>query len=956
MRRKFTIQQVVHSIVILLLCARVSGKVFLDAQTYGYTGVVVAVTDNAVQNVTAALELIDNIKELITNASQFLYTVTGNRLFFEHVTILVPYWWRNFNGSHFNDFSTNELFHFAAVHVGEMNPDHGDSPYTLQRSDCSENGDYIHLTRNYLSSLHDEDYIANYGDPVKVFVGQWVMFRFGVFSEDDADLFYYDPGKNKFMPTYCANKAVVGSLINPSTKTLCYVDEFGMPLEYCRFEPEPLHNELLTSSLLFSAKFENINEFCNETTHNKFAPTLQNRRCRGKSAWEIMRRHSDFSNTTEVSINSTVPKFHVVTAHRYPSLVLAIDEAASQNKSVANAILASVSQYVLFAVPVNTLVLVVAIRGNVNDIYVHKCIRLFTDRMEIVNAVQYILFNKVADPSHATLLNHEMSHLHDFSSGAVVYITTSACVTGNWSSLKGARFLPVFVNAAPNQDLVKLADDSDGKSYAFFGNEWQLEEDLSSALFDSSHYWDGDQIVQIFSAIVNDDQRLPLSYLLDEDLIEHARVVISSTNDEALKDDLFLVSPDHFYYGNDTMIFSVNNCRTFQNFSLTNATAGMWSVRSSQQLQHGVVLVIKVFAVVPQITPVVVASADIDKYSVQAYDDNIPIPRLTIVLKKGGGLVDAASVTVTIFTPLVNGSSSNVTKTPRDDGSGADVMIDDGVYSMYVNHITANGVYKLVPKVYGGNGIDCISGMSSDCFQRAPCPLYIQVSGYVEGTSDNISPGNITDLVGKVKFNALDDAVVSLIWMAPGDASNDGKAWGYDLRLFETFEDASDFIGGWNITDSMIVDGSLDPMPPGQNQTVTVKLLSLAFAYMGTGYISVRAFDEDGNYADGSNILIIPLAPVGAQTSTTVRTTTDAYRNYTSANTTDDGGDDDVVTTAIPLHKHAYDGIISSVILLSFAMFVAGGIFIHVRIKSSKEKKMPKYKDINGAPITVTMV
>lgn len=32
------------------------------------------------------------------------------------------------------------------------------------------------------------------------------------------------------------------------------------------------------------------------TYHNRFAPNNQNTRCSGRSAWEIMRQHSDFKS------------------------------------------------------------------------------------------------------------------------------------------------------------------------------------------------------------------------------------------------------------------------------------------------------------------------------------------------------------------------------------------------------------------------------------------------------------------------------------------------------------------------------------------------------------------------------------------------------------------------------------------------------------------------------------
>lgn len=57
--------------------------------------------------------------------------------------------------------------------------------------------------------------------------------------------------------------------------------------------------------------------------------------------------------------------------------------------------------------------------------------------------------------------------------------------------------MPVFLNVSPNKNLTDLADQTDGKPYAFFGDELELEEDLDSALFDVSKFWNGDCIIQV---------------------------------------------------------------------------------------------------------------------------------------------------------------------------------------------------------------------------------------------------------------------------------------------------------------------------------------------------------------------------------------------------------------------------------------------------------------------------
>lgn len=78
-----------------------------------------------------------------------------------------------------------------------------------------------------------------------------------------------------------------------------------------------------------------MNEFCDndpnkpDTFHNKLAPTLQNKECGGKSVWEVLRKHDDFSdykNMPNNFLDSVVPKFKLL-KKRANKIVLLIDRS-----------------------------------------------------------------------------------------------------------------------------------------------------------------------------------------------------------------------------------------------------------------------------------------------------------------------------------------------------------------------------------------------------------------------------------------------------------------------------------------------------------------------------------------------------------------------------------------------------------------------------------------------------
>lgn len=105
------------------------------------------------------------LQELMRNSSDMLYSATHNQLYFKNITILVPYSWTNLRGIHVDHLATSEVFSNAPIRVRQMNPDQGDKPYTLQRGDCTEPGEFIHLTPGFLNSMNDLNTTTKYGDP-----------------------------------------------------------------------------------------------------------------------------------------------------------------------------------------------------------------------------------------------------------------------------------------------------------------------------------------------------------------------------------------------------------------------------------------------------------------------------------------------------------------------------------------------------------------------------------------------------------------------------------------------------------------------------------------------------------------------------------------------------------------------------------------------------------------------
>jgi hypothetical protein len=96
---------------------------------------------------------------------------------------------------------------------------------------------------------------------------------------------------------------------------------------------------------------------------------------------------------------------------------------------------------------------------------------------------------------------------------------------------------------------------------------------------------------------------------------------------------------------------------------------------------------------------------------------------------------------------------------------------------------------------------------------------------------------------------------VALLWTAPGDDGQSGRATGYDLRCVPDSSGPIDTNVEWNSAE--LCTGEPMPSISGQRDSITVRNLTPGAGY----YFCIRAYDEAGNYSGRSNS---PLAFAGA--------------------------------------------------------------------------------------------
>ncbi|XP_010387081.2 calcium-activated chloride channel regulator 2 isoform X3 [Rhinopithecus roxellana] len=278
---------------VTLLVALSSELLFLGAgvqlQDNGYNGLLIAINPQVPEN----QNLISNIKEMITEASFYLFNATKRRVFFRDIKILIPATWKANNYSKIKQ----ESYEKANVIVTDWHGAHGDDPYTLQYRGCGKGGKYIHFTPNFL--LND-NLTAGYGSRAlsstgRVFVHEWAHLRWGVFDEYNNDKPFYINGRNQIKVTRCSSD-ITGIFVcekGPCPQENCIISKLFK--EGCTFIYNSTQNA--TASIMFMQSLSSVVEFCNASTHNQEAPNLQNRMCSLRSAWDVITDSADFHHS-----------------------------------------------------------------------------------------------------------------------------------------------------------------------------------------------------------------------------------------------------------------------------------------------------------------------------------------------------------------------------------------------------------------------------------------------------------------------------------------------------------------------------------------------------------------------------------------------------------------------------------------------------------------------------------
>ncbi|XP_069334261.1 calcium-activated chloride channel regulator 2 [Eulemur rufifrons] len=866
----------------------------VQLQNNGYDGLLVAINPQVPEN----QNLISNIKEMITDASFYLFNATKRRVFFRNIKILIPATWKANNYSKVKQ----ESYEKANVIVTDWYGAHGDDPYTLQYSGCGKEGKYIHFTPNFLLS---DNLTAGYGSRGRVFVHEWAHLRWGVFDEYNNDKPFYINGQNQIKVTRCSSD-ITGIFVcekGPCPQENCIISKLFK--EGCMFLYNSTQNA--TASIMFMQSLSSVVEFCNASTHNQEAPNLQNQMCSLRSAWDIITESADFNHSFPVNGTELPPPptFSLVQAgDKVVCLVLDVSSKMAEADRLLR-LQQAAEFYLMQIVEIHTFVGIASFssKGEIRA-QLHQ-INSDDDRKLLVS----YLPTAVSAGAEASICSglkkgfEVVEKLNGKAYGSVMILVTSGddehisnCLLTVLGS--GSTVHSIALGSSVVQNLEELSHRTGGLKF------FVPDKSNSNSMIDA------------FSRISSGtgdifQQRIQLESM-SENVKPHHQLKNTVTVDNSVGNDtIFLVTwqssgvPEIVLFDPDGRKYYTNNFIT----NLALQTASLWIPGTAKpgnwtytlNNTHHSLQALKV-TVTSRASSSAVPPVTVEAF-VEGESTHFPHPVMIYAnVRKGLYPILNATVTATIEPE----TGDPVTLRLLDDGAGADVIKNDGIYSRYFFSFAVNGRYSL--KVHANH-----SPSIRTLVHSIPGSHAMYVPGYIAngniqmnaprksvGRSEEeqkwgfsrvssggsfsvlgVPTGLHTDVFPPCKIIDLEaiqvEEELTLSWTAPGEDFDQGQATSYEIRMSKSLQNIQD-----DFNNAILVNTSnLNPQEAGTREifTFSPKLFTNGPEHQPDGetqeshrvYVAIRAVDSNSLKSAVSNIaqasLFIPpnSAPVPAR-------------------------------------------------------------------------------------------
>ncbi|XP_067929384.1 calcium-activated chloride channel regulator 1-like isoform X2 [Watersipora subatra] len=959
------------------------------SQDRGYTDILIAIDEKVPEN----LDIIEKLQVYLKEASQILYRATKNKLYIERVTIVVPSRWMD--QQHWLQPAENETFERARILIAQKNLAYGDTPYTLQPRGCGEEGDYIHLTPNFLTT---SEFIRHPYKPAKKLAKEFAKLRWGVYDEDisiaDGEMpqLYWHNGYRQLVG--CTE----GASFAPVNATGCQWS-VGEEASDCDFVATEFHG---TASLLSYEYFDNVVEFCDsredsDTPHNKLARNLQNKNCNERSAWDVMLANPDFAfdcNTlNQCSVPPPQPLFRIVkkpytgvtvppttSTQAIPSsssttaststtsttttattttaapvqtcsqdiVCLCLDVSGSM--STANRIGAmtdSASVYILTYLREGTAVGIVSFESSA---HLHADMREITssaDRSYLISALP----RSAGGGTNIEIgLNECRRILRNYAGARLA--ESRILLIGDGAGTVGSAIRPIKADGitidtvlyGQGAQLVGIAKETGGaENYVSdVFSQQELRQFFTESASRGCSVEKTDNIVQNKEFVIPAGEgSLESTVDLDETIGLDTKIVVDYNSDV----NLTVETEKNL----TTMITKYQSLQLI--VAMLKGEAGGYIkyiiTKTSQTGSDVAVLVTVTSAPLPGVEPIVVSYKVSENYV--EFDEDTQFIGYVGVFQG--------------FSPVLNLSVNTLMNQPNgrllsakyvDDGSGKDSTPNDGIYTGFVPahlidgtggsyfgvdvNVTGEGLLPAPVEEAKSRGRRSTGYSSLGKFSRYSKGGVIVVNNW-KGVPDTTPPDRITDL--RIYNTSNSEDVVTLAWTAPGEDLNIGQASGYRFGVAGNEE-------AQGITllplDSILTHVSSLLVEAGMHLEVQINTSSIPLKPLGlnistdilTLYFRVRAYDSSNNSAEWSN----PVA-VSYYEPTTTTTTTSTPEPTTKAEQTTStfaiSTSDNIVSKETATYTVTQEETTSSQLLLSTTHHITTAKVILLRLELWRE-------------------
>ncbi|XP_059504093.1 calcium-activated chloride channel regulator 1-like [Stegostoma tigrinum] len=842
-----------------LLCGSILKCSGIKLENNGYKDIVIAINPQTQYNE----QLIANIQEIVTAASSYLHRATKQQVYFADVKILLPLTWPV--GSHPVQSPTTQSYEKADVIIAEPNRKYGDDPYTLQYGGCGEKGRYIHLTPNFIlnSSL-----ASVYGPKDRVFVHEWAHLQWGIFDEYNEMMpFYFFNGT--IVKTGCS-KQITGetAFCTGSSCSPCATDpKSGLPKQNCAFYPEK--SQTASSSIMFIQALSNVTKFCDDRTHNPEAPNMQNKMCNSRSTWDVISKSQDFRNNRSPYSGSVTPTFTLLQAKdRVVCLVLDVSGSMDQENRLNR--LRQAAEIFLLQI--------IEAKSRVGIVTFNRAATIQTNLQLIDNEV---VRNQLAQllPTTANGGTNICSGVHSgfqvlrgddgATNGDEIVLLTDgedSGISNCFSEVEqsGAVIHTIALGPSAAKELEQMSIRTGGLQFSATDN---VEATGLIDAFSGLVSGNGDvskQSIQLESSgtKVYDDSWLNGTVFIDKTVGNDTFFVITWQNR----------IPDVSVYDPSGKMYKISDFR----FDYTASTArlripgtaqpGPWNYYILNPGSEQTITIVATSRAVAEKVPPVTVNVHISEM------DSKGGRTIYAEVAQGFSPILFANVTVIVERP----TGPQIEQELSDNGLGADIVKNDGIYTMYFLKYSGLGRYNFKVRVHrtegttktaipkGGHSFYIPGYVENGKIQTNPPrpPVYVDdleadfgdINRIKSGGSISIPkvppnvdipPCKVTDLQATLTQNK-----VVLEWTAPGEDYDQGAAAHYEMRMSDNLLQLRD-----NFTTAALINlTDLDPRPFGSRETVTFVPESIELKNGTSLYFALCAYDKQDQSSEMSNV------------------------------------------------------------------------------------------------------